>query len=189
MPGRTPPLRTRPPLLAAIAMGLCAYAACPPASASDFAETEHAARQDRLEHLLAAATIPDARLDTLRGGFETPGGLQMRFGIERVVLINGILHSTTSLRLDGPNQAGGQPAAGIPLSPGTALALIQSGPNNISHLLPASALATVVQNSLDNQKLQTITTISATVNSLEVMQGVRMEQAMQEAVTRAAQMR
>ncbi|WP_341645821.1 hypothetical protein [Thauera sp. SDU_THAU2] len=188
MPSR-PLHHTRTPLLAMIAAGLCAYAASLPASGADFATTGSAARQDRLDHLLAAATIADARLDTLRGGFETPGGLQMRFGIERVVLINGVLHSTTSLRLDGPNPAGGQPAAGIPLSPGSALALIQSGPNNISHLLPANSLATIVQNSLDNQKLQTITTISATVNSLEVMQGVRMEQAMQEAVTRAAQMR
>ncbi|MFT3757331.1 hypothetical protein [Thauera sp.] len=181
---RTSFRRTRPPLLAMIVTGGCAFAACLPASGSDVAGAELAARRQQLDHLLAAATIPDTELDTLRGGFETPGGLQMRFGIERVVLINGILHSTTSLRLDGSSQT-----SGIPLPPGAALALIQSGPNNISHLLPAHSLATVVQNSLDNQKLQTITTISASVNSLEAMQGVLMEQAMQEAVTRAAQMR
>ncbi len=139
--------------------------------------------------LMASASVSPDQLGGLRGGFEMPNGLRMSFGIERVVMINGVLQSTTSLRVEDLGRAvGGKAAPSV--VPGTALAVIQSGPNNIvTAPLPGTTLATVVQNSLDNQKLQTVTTVNATVNSMEVVRGLRMHQSMQEAVNRAAQMR
>ena len=140
--------------------------------------------------LMASASVPPDQLGGLRGGFEMPSGLRMSFGIERVVMINGVLQSTTSLRVEDLGRAVGGKAAPESVVPGTALAVIQSGPNNIvAAPLPGTTLATVVQNSLDNQKLQTVTTVNATVNSMEVVRGLRMHQSMQEAVNRAAQMR
>lgn len=140
--------------------------------------------------LMASASVPSDQLGDLRGGFEMPNGLRMSFGIERVVMINGVLQSTTSLRIEDLGRAVGGKATPESVVPGTALAVIQSGPNNIiTAPLPGTTLATVVQNSLDNQKLQTFTTVNATINSMEVARGLRMHQSMQEALNRAAQMR
>lgn len=139
--------------------------------------------------LLASAAVDADTLDNLRGGFEAPGGLQMSFGIERAVIINGVLESTTYLRVDDLGRTLGSTAAGaIPL--GSAVAVIQNGVNNTVGLaLPDNTFATVVQNSLDNQHLQAVTTINATVNSGELLQGLRLHQALDEALTRATMMR
>ena len=140
--------------------------------------------------LMASASVPSDQLGKLRGGFETPGGLRLNFGIERVVMINGVLQSTTILRVDELGKLVGGKAAGEAIAAGNTLAVIQSGPNNVvTAPLPGTTLATVVQNSLNNQKIQSVTTINATINSAEVMRQVRMQHSVQEALSRAALMR
>jgi hypothetical protein len=138
--------------------------------------------------LLAAAEVDLEKLDTLRGGFETPGGLRVSFGIERAVVINGVLQSSTQMRVNdlGGTMAGGTNPANVVPAPGMAT-VVQNGVNNSTLAnLPAAAMATVVQNSLNNQRLQTITTINATVNSAEMLRGVRMQQSLQDSLNRAA---
>ncbi len=135
--------------------------------------------------LASAAVIGDDELAGMRGGFETADGLRLSFGIERAVYINGALQSVTSLNVDDLGKLHGNGLAALP--PGTTLTVIQNGPGNqfqASGLSP-STLATVVQNSLDNQKIQTVTTLSATVNSMEMLRGARMQNSLQEALTRA----
>lgn len=135
--------------------------------------------------LLASAALPAEKLDTLRGGFIAPGGLRMSFGIERAVLINGVLQSTTHLRVEDLGNVTAKA-----LAAGSTVAVIQNGMNNSLNVsLPATSLATIVQNSLDNQRIQTVTTINATINSAEMMRGMRMHQSMQEALNRASLMR
>jgi len=137
------------------------------------------------KELLASAALPAEKLDTLRGGFVAPSGLRMSFGIERAVLINGVLQSTTHLRVEDLGNVTAKA-----LATGSTVAVIQNGINNgLNVTLPATSLATIVQNSLDNQSIQTVTTINATINSAEMMRGMRLQQSMQEALNRASLMR
>ncbi|NUZ05751.1 hypothetical protein [Piscinibacter koreensis] len=111
-------------------------------------------------------------LDDVRGGFQTPGGLQVSFGIERAVYINDKLVTTTSLNVsDLGKVAGGAAAAGAVTSGTGNLALVQTGNGNtvINGPLSGNALGTIVQNTLDNQKIQSVTSINATVNSMQML--------------------
>ena len=127
------------------------------------------------------ATVDEATLDSLRGGFEAPGGLRMSFGIERAVFINGVLHSTTHLKLEDL----GQVVATLP--PGATLAVIQNGPgNSVATTLPANVLGTVIQNSLDDQTLQVVNKIDIKVNSAEMLRGALMQQSLQDALNRSS---
>lgn len=215
--------------------------------------------------------VASARLEELRGGFET-GGLQVSFGIERAVYINGNLVVSTSLvipdvsritseqagrlaaalqsaanagsvaanALGQAGQAGqgtstpgsgsasssasaGQP--GTPTStPGTAtvaapspppssgtppmpapaviatatgsvttnglLNLIQNGPGNSFNAgALAGTPATVIQNSLNNQSIQSLLTIDAGVNTLQAFRAGVAGAALNSALQRAASMR
>ena len=65
---------------------------------------------------------------------------------------------------------------------GSTLAVIQNGPNNtlVGNALSTSALATVIQNSLDNQQIRTVTTIDVTVNSMELLRAQRLGESMRD---------
>ncbi len=93
--------------------------------------------------------------------------------------------STPGVALPAPAPSAVLPvAAALPV--GAALAIIQNGPNNsVSTALNGASLATIIQNSLDNQHVQVITKVDAAVNSAEIMQGLRLNQALDEALTRA----
>lgn len=218
--------------------------------------------------------VNDAALGEMRGGFTTSSGLQISFGIERAVYINGNLMTLTSLnvadlskvatvliqgsylskQLPTSEAAAAVAASGtlpstsselatpiastVPASaaltsqstppsisstavaessmtPSTAtyalgassqspvadistpattattttvvqpndnpasssLALIQSGSGNTlpSNIVLPSGIGTIIQNSLDDQKIQTVTVVSATVNSLEILKGLDMQ--------------
>lgn len=133
--------------------------------------------------LFAAAAADDATLDRLRGGFETPSGLRVSFGIERAVYVNGVLASVTTVNLaELGNLVGRGGSAPVALTEGATVAVIQNGPNNgfAAAQMSAGALATVIQNSLDNQNVRAVTTINATVNSMEMLRGTRMMQSVRD---------
>lgn len=129
--------------------------------------------------LAEAPTIADSELDTLRGGFETPSGLRVSFGIERAVFVNGVLASVTTVNVADLGQLSGR---GLP--EGSTVAVIQNGPNNtfVGNALNAGALATVIQNSLDNQNIRAVTTINATVNSMEMLRSGQMTHSLRDAM-------
>ncbi len=115
-------------------------------------------------------SLSNSKLDQMRGGFETPTGLTISFGIERAVYINGNLVTTTSLNVSDLSKlsAGAAQAAGLS---GASLGLIQNGQGNTfaPGQIAASSVATVIQNTLNDQKIQGITLINATVNSLDLI--------------------
>jgi hypothetical protein len=126
--------------------------------------------------------VRDTALDTVRGGFVT-NNLNIAFGIERAVYINGALVTTTSLNItDTGRITSSTDTKG--LTPST-LALIQSGAGNsvaggafssASGVgLNANAIGTVVQNTLDGQKIQNVTVINATANSLGVLRELNLQ--------------
>jgi hypothetical protein len=134
--------------------------------------------------LFSGLLVADAALDEMRGGFETPGGLELSFGIERVVYINGELSSTTTLNVADLSQLVGGAAGVQNLPVGTNVAVIQNGPNNTfdASVLASGAFATVIQNSLNNQRIQTTTTINAQVNSVDLLQANRFNDSLRNAV-------
>ncbi|WP_157866616.1 hypothetical protein [Aromatoleum aromaticum] len=134
--------------------------------------------------LFSGLLVDDDTLGGLRGGFETPGGLVLSFGIERVVLINGVLSSTTTLNVADLSQLAGG-AAGLQALPvGTSVGLIQIGANNSFDpaVLASGSFATVIQNSLDNQKIQTVTTINAQANSMDMLRAHRLGESLRNAL-------
>ena len=111
--------------------------------------------------------VSDARLDEMRGGFDIATGLQIAFGIERAVFVNGQLVAVTSFNI--PNLA----QITVPQAQQLAQALnsatiVQTGAGNIAPttILPGSSAATIIQNTLNNQSIKALTTVNAAVNTL-----------------------
>lgn len=129
--------------------------------------------------------LDETALDTLRGGFIGDSGLKISFGIERAVYINGSLVTTTSLNLSelGTLSAGKAAALSLP-EVGNRIALIQNGAGNtvLTDLGPA-AIGTVIQNTLNGQKIQTLTTINATANSLGMLKSIEAQRNLRSAIT------
>ena len=124
--------------------------------------------------------LSSARLDQVRGGFTGDNGLRISFGIERAVYINGNLVTTTTLNLSELGKvSGGQVQVGGVAMGGT-LGLIQNGPGNTFSpaALASGTIGTVIQNSLNDQKIQSISVINATVNSLDVLKSLNLQAAM-----------
>ena len=128
--------------------------------------------------------LGEQRLDEVRGGFIDASGLQVSFGIERAIYLNGELVTTTRLNVaDLAAISGGKAGASFSGGPG----LLQNGPGNTidSGTLAASSLATVIQNSLDGQNIRSVTTLNATVNSLGIVKSIDLQHSVRGALTDA----
>lgn len=108
--------------------------------------------------------VSDAELDDMRGGFLSAPGVEISFGIETSVLINGVLQTSTVFNVDDAAQALQDSASGAIVN------LVQNGPGNsfpAEGLGLSSGVLTVIQNSLDNQLIQNLTTIDVAVTVLD----------------------
>lgn len=132
------------------------------------------------------AALDSGSLDEIRGGFELDGsGLKFSFGIERAVFINGELITSTTLNLKDLKLAVGTGSTPATLPPGTAgsLGIIQNGAgNNISTLISPNVAGTVIQNTLNDQKIQNVTTINASVNSIQAVRTMSVQSAIQSGI-------
>lgn len=131
----------------------------------------------------AMAALDHGSLDEIRGGFE-PADSQLRFsfGIERAVFINGELITTTVLNLrDLQWTVGVGPAPEVATSGlAGAVGVIQNGGGNaVPAQLGADLAGTVIQNTLDNQAIQTVTTVNAAVNSAQILRTMSVQSAVQ----------
>lgn len=129
-----------------------------------------------------ALAMDKARLDTMRGGFTTGEGLKLSFGIERAVYINGNLVTTTSLNV---SDLGAATAGRASATVNGSLSLVQSGQGNtfLPGVVSSTAVGTVIQNTLDNQKIQHVTVVNATVNSMQVLRAMNLQHAVRTAIT------
>ena len=144
----------------------------------------------------------DDELGEMRGGFElNAGGLNLSFSLEKVTFINGTLVATTHLTIPSLNSLGNaqtladnitqqaivaslQNAAGSSYNPITA---VQNGPNNTFTLpdginLSNTTLTTIVQNTLDNQVISTMTILNATLNSLSLVRALAISSSLNQAL-------
>ena len=64
------------------------------------------------------------------------------------------------------------------------IGLIQSGAGNVVSptMISAGSVGTVIQNTLDGQKIQNVTIINATTNSLGLLKGINMQSSLRGAV-------
>lgn len=126
--------------------------------------------------------VGDGVLAQVRGGFDLGGGLVAAFGIGRTVYINGAL--VASVRLSIPDLAqvdAAQASALAALAHG--VTLVRNGPGNFVN--PASfdhsLGAIVIQNSLDNQHIQALTTLDTTVKDLNLFNAMNLANSLQQA--------
>jgi hypothetical protein len=135
----------------------------------------------------SVVALDDDSLDQVRGGFEVPGsGLQFSFGIERAVYINGQLITTTVLTpLDQQAMSGGTRVE--MLANGT-LSVIQNGPGNgTSAQIGRDMSATIIQNSLNDQRIQNVTTINAAINSMQVLRALNLQSSVRDGIVGSLQ--
>jgi hypothetical protein len=131
-----------------------------------------------------ARFVSEEKLDSMRGGFETAAGLIVSFGIERAVYVNGELANV--VRANVPDLARAVADNGALASKlGEAASIVQNGNGNFANFGPASsgAYSLVIQNSLDGQNLQVVTTIDATVTSYQMMRSELLQQRIAEAMS------
>jgi hypothetical protein len=130
--------------------------------------------------------LSDARLDEMRGGFDIAPGLQVAFGIERMVFVNGQLVATTNFNIPNVAQITGPQAQMLANALGTTT-LVQNGPGNTFQPSAGSAsgAATIVQNSLNNQDIKALTTINATVNTLGAYKALNLQSTLDRAIANA----
>lgn len=128
------------------------------------------------EAFLQRPPVNEAILDGLRGGFQSaPNGPIISFGIERSVFVNGQFVASTVLNIPDLMRASTDPRHGF--------TLIQTGAANavIPDASSLPPLMTVIQNSLDNQRIQHQTVIDATVTGLGWTRSLAMGNALSQA--------
>lgn len=134
--------------------------------------------------------VSEDKLDDMRGGFDVPAlaGLHISFGIDRAVYINGDLVASASVNIPDVARMTATQAQQLASVVNT-VNLVQNGPNNVAppDVTPgAAAAATVIQNSLNNQTLQAVTTINAAVSSLPQFRQLNLSNVLQGALTNVA---
>lgn len=132
------------------------------------------------------APVDAATLDTKRGGFEMPGGLNISLGIERVVSVNGEILSRTNVAIPDVASMNAEQLLQARDALGTAQ-LIQIGGGNFGPKdLGLGNGATLVQNSLDHQAIMAQTTITSTVNSMALIKDLNFHSTIRDAIVRSA---
>jgi hypothetical protein len=124
----------------------------------------------------------DSRLEEMRGGFGLLPGLNVSFGITRSVEINGQMVSTGGFQINNLRS--------IDLATAEHLArqmasvnLVQNGPGNVllTEMGPGIP-ALVVQNTLNNQKIRTVTEINAASNAMNLLKGMNLTRTLNDAI-------
>ncbi|PXV61716.1 hypothetical protein SAMN04487785_103121 [Dyella jiangningensis] len=120
-------------------------------------------------------------LDGMRGGYDVGNGLVASFGIDRAVYLNGNLVTQTSFNVPDVAHMTATQAAAM-ASALNAMSITQVGPNNTfdPSALGSTSGGTVIQNTLNNQNIQTITTLNTSVNSLNAFREAGFQQSLQQ---------
>lgn len=173
------------------------FAAC--SAQADTAPSEPPEPADRVW-----LTASDRQLDELRGGFNLGDGLIVSFGFSRLTYINDQLVASTSLNLGSITRLTAQQAAilqvpltsavqgaaqtqpGVGSQIGPQAQLVQNGPgNSLQPDAVGALLATVIQNSLNDQLLRTQTIINVSSNGLGIMRNFNLQKTLDLALSNA----
>jgi hypothetical protein len=125
--------------------------------------------------------IDPARLEGMRGGFQMPSGQMLSFGIERVVYVNDVLVASASVRI--PDAADIDPGQAQALAEFNKGIVVQIGERNYfdpTHVAGGVA----IQNTLDNQRIRTVTNVEVGTGALGVFQEINSFGALGDALAR-----
>jgi hypothetical protein len=117
-----------------------------------------------LDPLFANAVVAP-ELGEMRGGVQLPNGMNIAIGLTRSASLNGVEQYSSSLQLD--DFAASIDAAGLE---GLGTTVIQSGSGNF--VAPdvlyglSSGFGTIIQNSLDDQEIRTLTTLDVQISDV-----------------------
>jgi hypothetical protein len=158
-------------LIAAALLAGTAHAAQPPAQTRTKPDAE----------LHLPPPVSDRLLSQMRGGFQFDNGMIASFGISRAVYINGVLVASTRVNIPDLSHIDAAQANALAALVG-GVTLIRNGPGNFVD--PASfdrAIgAIVIQNSLDGQQIQAVTTLNATVKNLNEFNSMNLANSLQQ---------
>jgi hypothetical protein len=127
--------------------------------------------------------VDSETLDDLRGGFEIVSGLKASFGVERAAYVNGELVAKYSVNIPDIAAMTAEQATALNEAMNSVV-LIQNGPDNSFDLADVAPGSTVIQNTLSDQHIVTMTTINADVSSLAVLRDVAAQESLQLALNR-----
>ena len=126
--------------------------------------------------------VDPGRLAQMRGGFQMPSGMMLSFGIERVVFVNGELSARIAVQI--PDVARITPEQAQALADFNRGLVVQIGDGN--HFDPTQvAGGLVIQNTLDDQDIRTVTRIDVGVDTLGAYQNLNASGALTDALIRA----
>jgi hypothetical protein len=130
--------------------------------------------------------VSHRELDTLRGGFNLGDGLMVSFGISRVAYINEQLVASTTLQFGDITRLSAQQAARLGQQLMLQPQIVQNGPGNaLQEGAVSSPLATVVQNTLNDQLVRTQTVINVSSNGLSALRNMNLQATIQSALNNA----
>lgn len=122
--------------------------------------------------------VPTQQLAGMRGGYQLPGGLQLSFGVARVVYVNNQMVASTRVVIpDVARMTASQATALREFQDGT---VVQVGEGN--RVAPGTAGGLVVQNALDGQDIRAVTTLDIGVDTLGVFQALNAQHALHDAL-------
>ncbi|WP_157979372.1 hypothetical protein [Rhodoferax ferrireducens] len=127
--------------------------------------------------------VSNEKLDNMRGGFDTGSGLTVSFGIVRTVMVNGDLVNRTSFNLPDVTKITTEQAR-IASAAIAEAGIVQNGADNFVDAGVRSQLGggTLIQNSLNDQRIQTLTVINTGVNSLGLLKTINSQTILKDAL-------
>lgn len=132
------------------------------------------------------APVDDDVLAQIRGGFDLGNGMLASFGISRMVYINGNLVAGARVDIPDLSKIDSAQASQLAALIGS-VTLIRNGPGNF--IDPAAfsqaAGAIVIQNTLNNQQIQALTTLDLAVRNLGRFNSMNLADSLQQALIRS----
>jgi hypothetical protein len=125
--------------------------------------------------------VADSALDAIRGGFEIPENLHAAFTLERAAYVNGELVAHYGVEIPDVGKMTVEQANALAAAAGTLV--IQNGANNTFNLSDLGPASTIIQNSLNDQQLMTLTTISVEVNTLGAYREMNFQDGLRDVLT------
>ena len=132
------------------------------------------------ESFADTAPIEESALDTVRGGFDIPGNLLASIRLERAAWLDGEL--VASLSVDIPDVAHMTPAQAEDLRQAAGTLVIQNGPANAFSLADLGPASTVIQNTLSDTQVMSLTTLSVGVNTLGLMRDLNFQDSLRDSL-------
>lgn len=128
----------------------------------------------------------EQQLDAQRGGFDVGAGLAVSFGLVRTVMVNGEMVHQTSFNLPDIGQITADQAR-VASAAIAESGIIQIGPNNFVDVGAMSDRlnGTLIQNSLNDQQIQSLTIINTGVNSMGLLKAINTQTVLNDALVGA----